>query len=71
MSGEKAKGGKKGRKYGKNATRSPSMKRYRAEQRWITNKKKKVARHLRKQMLHAKKRGCHYDKQAEKWLKAA
>lgn len=40
------KGGKRNRKHGRWG-RSPSMNRYLAEQRWISNKAKKVARHER------------------------
>jgi hypothetical protein len=46
MAGTKAKGGKKGRKYGKNL-RSPSMKRYRAEGRCFKNKKRRVFKHYK------------------------
>lgn len=36
--------GKKGRKYGRNM-RKPAKLRYTAERRWITNKRKKIARY--------------------------
>lgn len=48
MAGMKPKGGKKGRKYGRNVN-SPSMQRYRMEMRWIKNKLRKLARRIRLQ----------------------
>lgn len=47
-----AKGGKKGRKFGR-SKRGGSMARYNAESRWTTNAKKRIARH--KKAVEAKK----------------
>jgi hypothetical protein len=43
-----AKQGKKNRKYGRKADRSPSQKRYTFEKRWETNKKKKAQKRANK-----------------------
>jgi len=43
---EATKTGNKNRKWGRNA-RSPSMARYNQVQRWTTNKKKRIVRHLK------------------------
>ena len=42
------KGGKKHRKYGR-AGRRPSHKRYNAEQRWVKNKARSIAKQARKE----------------------
>ena len=61
MSGDKAKGSKKNRKYGRNSSRSLSMQRYRAEERQAKNKIRKVKKHLKNN---------ENDKQAKQWIKA-
>lgn len=68
MSGQKAKGGKRNRKFNRNRDRSPAQARYKGEQRWVKNKVKKVRAHLTRSKAHAEKRGCDYDHVAEKWL---
>lgn len=42
------KGGKKNRKFGRHAVRSPAAKRYRNENRRETNKAKRQARHAKR-----------------------
>jgi hypothetical protein len=46
VAGQSVKGSKKNRKYGRNAKRSPAMARYRAEQRWLKNKKRRLRTHI-------------------------
>lgn len=45
MSGLKAKGGKKNRKFGRQK-RHPASQRYTSSKRWITNKAKKIAKYM-------------------------
>jgi hypothetical protein len=45
---EQAKGGKKARKFGRHADRSPSMKVYKGSRRWEINAKKRMKRHTRR-----------------------
>ncbi len=55
MAGERARGGKKGRKYGR-WRRSPAMKRYVAEGRDMANAKKRAKRHERRVVRDATKK---------------
>jgi len=78
MAGEKAKGGKKQRKFGRH-TRSGSGKAYKGELRWSTNRAARIkrdaaskeakAKHL-KARAEAKKpqRGCARNKRRLSWL---
>lgn len=54
--GVQTKGGKKNRKFGHNATRSISQARYRAEMRWLRNKKRAIEREAKRQDLYAEAR---------------
>lgn len=47
MSAIQSKKGKRNRKHGR-WLRAPSMRRYVGEQRWIVNKAKRIARHLKR-----------------------
>lgn len=49
MAGQKAKGGKKNRKHGRNKARSPAMARYRADERRARNKRHRVEREAARQ----------------------
>lgn len=49
MAGERAKGGKKNRKHGRNKARDPSMARYRADARRAKNKQRRVEREASRQ----------------------
>ena len=49
------KGGKKGRKIGRNKNK-PCMKLYTLQHRWEVNKKKRIARHERRMARKASKR---------------
>lgn len=55
MAGNKAKGGRKHRKFGRHA-RSGAQARYNAENRWERNKKRRVQTHLNRSKKHALKR---------------
>lgn len=41
-------GGRKNRKHGRQAERSPAMARYRAEERWVKNRARRIRRHLKR-----------------------
>lgn len=60
-----ARGGKKNRKHRRNKDRSPSMARYRLDQRWIANKAKRARREQTKRKRKATKQRKRFLKIAE------